>query len=135
MRQVLQEEEEEDGGVDGGDEAEEKVEGQAGDVEGMDVDTGAGSAKQQQRRESWRRNRTRPDPAWKLDIPLGTEEEAERWRSGDMGDVYENALRTLQRLQGEGDVDGDDGAEGNALATTVGKAERAGRAAEVVESM
>lgn len=135
MRQVLQEEEEEDGGVDGGDEAEEKVEGQAGDVEGMDVDTGAGSAKQQQRRESRRRNRTRPDPAWKLDIPLGTEEEAERWRSGDMGDVYENALRTLQRLQGEGDVDGDDGAEGNALATTVGKAERAGRAAEVVESM
>jgi kinetochor protein Mis14/NSL1 len=133
LSQVIQEEAEEEG-VDGeGDETEEKVEEQAGYVEGMEVDTGAGLARQQ-RRESRRRNRTRPDPEWKLDIPLGTEEETERWRSGDMADVYENALRTLQRLQGEGGVDGEDG-EGNALATTVGKAERAGRAAEVVESM
>lgn len=85
----------------------------------MDVDTKTGSR--------------RMDPSWKLDVQLGTEEETERWRSGDMADVYEDALRTLQRLQGEGEdiVVG----EGNALATTVGKAERAGRAAEVVESM
>ncbi|KAJ5683925.1 uncharacterized protein N7477_000270 [Penicillium maclennaniae] len=73
------------------------------------------------------------DPSWKLDVQLGTEEETERWRSGDMAGVYEDALRTLQRLQGEGE----DVAvgEGNALATTVGKAERAARAAEVVEGM
>jgi len=94
--------------------------------DGMDVDTEAASATQ-------RLSRRRPHPTWKLDVPLGTEEEAERWRSGDMADVYEDALRTLQRLQGEGE-DVEVG-EGNALATTVGKAERAGRAAEVVESM
>lgn len=137
LRRVLQEEEEdEEDGEDGeGDEVEGKVEGQDEDGEGMEVDAGAGSTKQQQRRESRRRNRKRPDPAWTLEIPLGTEEETERWRSGDMADVYENALRTLQRLQGEGDMDEDAGGEGNALATTVGKAERAGRAAEVVESM
>jgi kinetochor protein Mis14/NSL1 len=39
------------------------------------------------------------------------------------------------RLQGEGEVSSEDGTEGHALATTVGKAERAGRAAEVVENM
>lgn len=136
LRRILQEDEED--GVEGeGDEVEEKVEEeQSQDVEGMDVDTGAGSTQQPRRKsESRRRNRNRPDPAWKLDIPLGTEEETERWRSGDMADIYENALRTLQRLQGEGGVAEETGGEGNALATTVGKAERAGRAAEVVESM
>ncbi|OJJ99228.1 hypothetical protein ASPACDRAFT_1856797 [Aspergillus aculeatus ATCC 16872] len=74
----------------------------------------------------------------KLQVPLGTKHEAERWRSGDMAGVYEDALRTLLRLQGEAlagqaatsDVEG---ADGNALASTVGKAERAGRAVEVVE--
>lgn len=87
--------------------------------DGMDVDTKTRSR--------------RVDPSWKLDVQLGTEEEAERWRSGDMADVYEDALRTLQRLQGEREVV--EVGEGNALATTVGKAERAARAAEVVESM
>lgn len=97
----------------------------------VDADPGSGSAKRPRRR------RGVPDPAWTLDIPLGTDEEAERWRNGDMAEVYETALRTLQRLQGEGDTEiGEEaGFEGNALATTVGKAERAGRAAEVVESM
>ncbi|PYH80026.1 Mis14-domain-containing protein [Aspergillus uvarum CBS 121591] len=74
----------------------------------------------------------------KLQVPLGSKHEAERWRSGDMAEVYEDALRTLLRLQGEAlagqaatpDVEG---ADGNALASTVGKAERAGRAVEVVE--
>lgn len=98
-----------------------------GSGENMEVDP----AQEGRQRSSRRRDPTRPDPKWKLEIPLGTEEESERWRSGDMADVYERALRTLQRLQGEGDV----GGEGHALATTVGKAERAGRAAEVVESM
>lgn len=93
--------------------------------DGMDVDTEIGSTQRVSRR--------RPDPSWKLDVPLGTDEETERWRSGDMADVYEDALRTLQRLQGEGE--NVEAGEGNALATTVGKAERAARAAEVVEGM
>lgn len=57
-------------------------------------------------------------------------EEASRWRDGDMAQTYDDALRTLLRLQGE-----DTEVDGNALATTVGKAERAGRAADVVEKM
>lgn len=64
---------------------------------------------------------------WKLNIPLGTDQEAERWRSGEMAEVYEDALRTLLRLQGE-----EEDAQ-TALSSTVGKAERAGRAVEVVE--
>lgn len=142
LRRVLQDDENEDEASVEGDEPEEMEQSEdvAGskDAEGMEVDSGAGSTakqQQQQQQRSRRPNRNRPDPAWKLDIPLGTEDETERWRSGDMADVYENALRTLQRLQGEGDADGEPGAEGNALATTVGKAERAGRAAEVVEKM
>lgn len=70
--------------------------------------------------------------------------------AGEMGDVYEEALRTLLRLQGEGGLTGqeggreeeeDDESSGTrgggvkGLATTVGKVERAGRAAEVVEKM
>lgn len=86
-----------------------------------------------QTREARRSRRRGTDAAWNLEIPLGTENETERWHSGDMAQVYENALRTLQRLQG--DADTEDNAEGNALATTVGKAERAGRAADVVEKM
>lgn len=78
---------------------------------------------------------------WNLDIPLGTEQEAERWRNGEMAEVYEDALRTLLRLQGEpvpGNDDAmskSDGVDGNALASTVGKAERAGRAVEFVEKI
>jgi kinetochor protein Mis14/NSL1 len=41
----------------------------------------------------------------------------------------------LLRLQGESDAGHEVGADGDALATTVGKVERAGRAAEVVENM
>ncbi|KAJ6083373.1 hypothetical protein N7467_007508 [Penicillium canescens] len=72
---------------------------------------------------------------WKLETALGTAEEQERWSSGDIAGVYEDALQTILRLQGEGGVGAETGAEGHALATTVGKAERAGRAAEVVENM
>ncbi|PTU17411.1 hypothetical protein P175DRAFT_0486860 [Aspergillus ochraceoroseus IBT 24754] len=76
---------------------------------------------------------------WNLDIPLGTEKEAERWRNGEVAEVYEDALRTLLRLQGEGvsnngAVCKSDGMDGNALASTVGKAERARRAVEFVET-
>lgn len=75
------------------------------------------------------------NPAWKLQAALGTEEEQERWKNGDIASVYEDTLRMLLRLQGEGGGVTEIGAEGNALATTVGKVERAGRAAEVVENM
>ncbi|CAI7579188.1 unnamed protein product [Penicillium glandicola] len=99
------------------------------EVDGMEVDStpnGSGSARS--------RRRGNHDPAWTLQAALGTEEEQERWKSGDIASVYEDALRMLLRLQGEGNAT-EVGAEGNALATTVGKAERAGRAAEVVEQM
>lgn len=56
--------------------------------------------------------------------------EMSRWKKGDMAETYDDALRTLLRLQGE-----DTEMDGNALASTVGKAERAGRAADVVEKM
>jgi kinetochor protein Mis14/NSL1 len=78
------------------------------------------------------------NPAWKLQIPFGSDAEAERWHNGEIAEIYSDTLRTLLRLQGEV-VAGDDHADleegGTALATTVGKAERAGRAAEVVEKM
>lgn len=83
---------------------------------------------------------------WKLQVPLGTQHEADRWRSGEIAEVYEDTLRTLLRLQGEaipkvsdvrwkGETDGDGADRSRALATTVGKTERAGRAAEVVENL
>ncbi|KAB8079555.1 kinetochore protein Mis14 like-domain-containing protein [Aspergillus leporis] len=77
--------------------------------------------------------------AWNFHVPLGTDREAERWRTGDMVEVYEDALRTLLRLQGEAVSNDETEAavegltDGNAVASTVGKAERASRAVEVVE--
>ncbi|KAK1143064.1 hypothetical protein N8T08_007133 [Aspergillus melleus] len=73
---------------------------------------------------------------WDLKVPLGTDHEAERWRTGDVAEVYEDALRTLLRLQGEGDDDSaaeGSTSDGYALASTVGKTERARQAVEVVE--
>ncbi|CAG8887704.1 unnamed protein product [Penicillium egyptiacum] len=116
-------------------ENENRIPGQESD--GMDVDSmpdGTGSARRGDQARS-RRPRGNYDSAWMLQAALGTEEEQERWKSGDIASVYEDALRMLLRLQGEGNVNTEAGAEGNALATTVGKAERAGRAAEVVENM
>jgi kinetochor protein Mis14/NSL1 len=100
-----------------------------GQSDGMDVDSAkkVGSTHASSRRQN--------DPAWTLQAALGTEEEQERWKSGDIAAVYEDTLRMLLRLQGEGDITTEAGADGNALATTVGKVERAGRAAEVVENM
>ncbi|KGO70387.1 Kinetochore Mis14 [Penicillium italicum] len=101
------------------------------EADAMEIDStsnGTGSVRS-------RRPRGNYDPAWTLQAALGTEEEQERWKSGDIASVYEDALRMLLRLQGEGNANMEAGAEGNALATTVGKAERAGRAAEVVENM
>jgi kinetochor protein Mis14/NSL1 len=83
-------------------------------------------------------------PEWKLQMPFSTEQERERWREGEMAEVYADALRTLVRLQPElgGGVedeesagDGEDGDESLGLAATVGKVERARKAAEVVEKM
>ncbi|KAJ5835175.1 Kinetochore Mis14 [Penicillium robsamsonii] len=109
-------------------ETENTIPGQEAD--GMDVDSatsGTGPARSRHTHGNY-------DPAWTLQVALGTEEERERWKSGDFAGVYEDALRMLLRLQGEGNAT-EAGVEGHALATTVGKAERAGRAAEVVESM
>ncbi|KAH8697064.1 kinetochore protein Mis14 like-domain-containing protein [Talaromyces proteolyticus] len=77
-------------------------------------------------------------PEWKLDIPFGSDSERERWQSGEMAEVYSDTLRTLLRLQGEyveGDEPASVEASRNALSTTVGTAERASRAAEVVKKM
>ncbi|KAL4873382.1 hypothetical protein BDV12DRAFT_159885 [Aspergillus spectabilis] len=139
--------EEEDSDSEDGDEGE-------GDVKVGDADAGV-DAKQSQledptadsesntttKEKKRRRNPTKAQPQWDLDIPLGTEHEAERWRNGEIAEVYEDALRTLLRLQGEAGPGEDDAvsksdcADGNALASTVGKAERAGRAAEFVEKI
>lgn len=82
------------------------------------------------------RRRRHVKPEWKIEVPPGSEHESERWRNGEMAEVYDDALRTLLRLQGEDtDAVSDAGTDGNALATTVGKAERAERAAEVIEKM
>lgn len=88
-----------------------------------------------------RSRKTIKKPDWKIHVPLSSDAETQRWRNGEMAEVYEDTLRTLLRLQGEADEVGTataadaTGTDGNALATTVGKAERAGRAAEVVEKM
>ncbi|CEL07914.1 hypothetical protein ASPCAL11068 [Aspergillus calidoustus] len=87
-----------------------------------------------------RRKPSKNSSVWNLDIPLGTEHEAERWHNGEIAEVYEDALRTILRLQGEaaagesGETQSD-GFDGNALASTVGKAERASRAVEFVEKV
>jgi kinetochor protein Mis14/NSL1 len=78
-------------------------------------------------------------PGWKLDVPFGSKNELERWQNGEMAEVYSQTLRTLLHLQGEvqaqsGRGDSEESSV-TALATTIGKAERAGRAAEVVENM
>ena len=78
------------------------------------------------------------DDRWRLGVSLGSEKMAERWRDGEMADMYGEALKTLIRLQGE-DADVDAGSAGGGttpgLATTVGKVERAERAADVVEKI
>ncbi|KAL4906142.1 kinetochore protein Mis14 like-domain-containing protein [Aspergillus multicolor] len=103
---------------------------------------GATNTNGEKNEERRRRRKATKKKEWKLDIPLGIEQEAERWRNGEMAEVYEDALRTLLRLQGEPVPGGDDaaasksdGVDGNALASTVGKAERAGRAVDFVEKI
>lgn len=132
-----QEEEEEGEDQERGDE--EDAMDESGDVTSQDKDKAGAQQSTSSRTRAHRQRRKRHDPAWMLQVPLGTEEETERWQSGDMAAAYENALRMLLRLQGEeGDLGSSSKAgvvEGNALATTVGKAERAGRAAEVVENL
>ena len=80
--------------------------------------------------------RAKESETWNLRVPLGAGEEAQRWRNGDVAQAYEDALRTLLHLQGEEDTstaDAPDTDGGDALATTVGKAERAMKAAEVLD--
>ncbi|PWY87880.1 Mis14-domain-containing protein [Aspergillus sclerotioniger CBS 115572] len=101
------------------------------DTEMPDVDANANANANSRKMETTRRRPMTRSRA-KLEVPLGTEHEAERWRSGEIAEVYEDALRTLLRLQGELDASAE-GPDGNALASTLGKAERAGRAVDVVE--
>ncbi|KAJ5499605.1 Kinetochore Mis14 [Penicillium expansum] len=128
LRKMIEEEEEEY-------ENEDEIENGGKDA---DNDTEMGESADVQPRSNNENKNTIPGQetdAWTLQVALGTEEEQERWKSGDIASVYEDALRMLQRLQGEANTNTEAGVEGNALATTVGKAERAGRAAEVVENM
>ncbi|KAI9929186.1 hypothetical protein AWENTII_001115 [Aspergillus wentii] len=128
------EDENEDGEGEG--EGEGQEQGQAQKVEG-DVQMPDADGDEKPSASTATQSRKSAKEDWKLQVPLGTQHEAERWRNGEMAEVYEDALRTLLRLQGDAD-DADANADGgahNALATTVGKAERAGRAAEVVENM
>lgn len=132
LRRALREDEEEEKleDLEGEEEMKEEEEEQSTGQDTEMADAGATSTTTAtQRKGPMTRSRA------KLEISLGTENEAERWRSGEMAEVYEDALRTLLRLQGEGvsvDTSGD-GTDGNALSSTLGKAERAGRAVEVVE--
>lgn len=139
--------EEEDREVDDDGEGEE---GENQDVEMGDADADANAnqtepqseeaAAKTKEKRSRRKQAEKESEQWDLDIPLGTDKEAERWRNGEIAEVYEDALRTLLRLQGEA-VPGDDersdsdGMDGSALASTVGKAERAGRAVDFVEKI
>ncbi|KAL4892116.1 Mis14-domain-containing protein [Aspergillus ambiguus] len=124
LKKTLEEEEDES---DDDDVGEKGLAGQ--DVEMRDADG--------DRQDPQRQRRTvRPD--WKIQVPHGSDHEAELWRSGEMAEVYEDALRTLLRLQGavssgEAESADDDTTDGNALASTVGKAERAAQAVDVVE--
>ena len=144
LRRTLEEEDEfgldddkEQGEGEQEDRYDEEAMDEAEDVVSQDKDKAEGAQQSTSSQTRARRPRKRHDPTWTLQVPMGTEEEAERWQSGDMAAAYENALRMLLRLQGEEGVaeSSKAGGEGNALATTVGKAERAGRAAEVVEKM
>lgn len=128
----------------------EEEEGQNQDVEMGDANADANAnqtepqseeaAAKTKEKRSRRKQAEKESEQWDLDIPLGTDKEAERWRNGEIAEVYEDALRTLLRLQGEA-VPGDDersdsdGMDGSALASTVGKAERAGRAVDFVEKI
>lgn len=97
------------------------------------------SARLRQKREAIR-------PEWKLEIPFENPTQQERWRSGDVADVYSHALRTLMQLQGDDTMAENETVDGDvsdvekkkvrrALATTVGKLERSRKAVDVVEGI
>lgn len=126
------------------------------DFEVDDVPVDAGMDEEQRQEEERKRDIERiqrmlqKHPEWLLQAPLGTEQVQERWRDGEMSDVYARSLETLFKLQGEGSGIGygneeeEDGggnssmggtSAGAPLAATVGKAERARLATGVVEKM
>ncbi|EGC42264.1 conserved hypothetical protein [Histoplasma capsulatum var. duboisii H88] len=156
LRGVLKEEDEDwevDGEGDGnGDYGDDGGNG-GGNRDGPDVDMKDldGETTQLRRRERRQGYRNRKED-FTLHVPFGhTEGMKRRWVEGGVADVYADALTTLVRLQGEaagvgdvhdcGDEDGDGSGSGSGsggqrgLATTVGKVERARRAAEVVENL
>ncbi|KAI1909704.1 hypothetical protein LOZ39_004976 [Ophidiomyces ophidiicola] len=140
LRQALAEDEEEEEGLQAENAADADLQLLPDDSERKMVDSkdGASSA----RALDWARVRERR-PEWVLDIPFGNERERERWRDGEIGEVYAEGLRTLVRLQGEvapgedegADDDGGEGSSSSSLSATAGKLERARRAVEVVERM
>lgn len=100
--------------------------------------------KDEQRKDMDRiQNLLRKHPEWLLQPPEATSQEQERWRDGEMSDVYARSLETLFRLQGEGsgigyedeEEDGSSYSGSAPLARTVGKVERARLATGVVEKM
>lgn len=121
------------------------------DEEMQDIKQTPSESPLKQNDPNWFRNLRRKHPDWILDVPSGTSQEQERWREGEMGAVYSKTLETLFHLQGDASAfdseDDNDNGNGNdnnndgdawgrkstALATTVGKVERARRAMEVIE--
>lgn len=101
----------------------------------------------QEANENQSQNADNVDPEWKLDISLGTQAERERWRSGEMAEIYTDTLRTLLRLQREEEEEEEEqighrhssnamlDSDKKAISTTVATAERAEKAAKVVERM
>ncbi|EEH37483.1 hypothetical protein PAAG_07901 [Paracoccidioides lutzii Pb01] len=130
-------EDDEDWGEEEGGEGEEQ-----GDVSMLDVgegEGGEGGDTAQVRCQRRRRREGHSKQDFTLHVPFGSTEGARRrWIEGGVEEVYANVLKTLVRLQ-DGDADvqaGGDEVEGDSgLAATVGKVERARRAAEVVEHL
>lgn len=71
----------------------------------------------------------------KIEVPERSAAEKERWRDGEMAEVYRESLKRLVMLQGDDDdddnEDGDTDGEDRTLSKTIGKAERARKAVDV----
>ncbi|EEH17324.1 hypothetical protein PABG_07485 [Paracoccidioides brasiliensis Pb03] len=136
LREVMLEEDEDWGEEEGG-EGEEQGDVSMPDAGEGEVGEGGDTAQLRCQRRRRREGQSKED--FTLHVPYGsTEGTKRRWIEGGVEEVYANVLKTLVRLQdGDGDVQaGGDEVEGDSgLAATVGKVERARRAAEVVEHL
>ncbi|KAI5298168.1 hypothetical protein KEM55_003723 [Ascosphaera atra] len=87
-----------------------------------------------------REKQQRIRPEWKIQVPFENPTQQERWDSGDVAAVYSRALETLRQLHGDfdrkdGGLSDEEDEDSKALATTIGKLERAGKAVRVVEQL